>query len=75
MTLSGAQGGAEWRNLTVPAGAASSGALTSHAFVLRGLESDTQYEALLAARNRFGWSAHSPLFAFTTLGPGMPLLS
>ncbi|XP_075221465.1 protein amalgam-like [Lycorma delicatula] len=40
------------------------------AFLLRGLEPATTYEALVQAKNRFGWSQISDTFYFNTRGFG-----
>uniref|UniRef100_A0ABD2XFN8 Fibronectin type-III domain-containing protein n=1 Tax=Trichogramma kaykai TaxID=54128 RepID=A0ABD2XFN8_9HYME len=58
----------DWRRLFIPSSneAASDGPLYARSFNLTGLQPSSQYEALVLARNRFGWSSPSKVVRFTT---------
>ncbi|XP_045623055.1 protein amalgam [Procambarus clarkii] len=57
-----------WETIT---GAVDSGKLLPHtrhalAYTVMGLEVATDYEAIIRVRNKYGWSAPSPHFSFST---------
>lgn len=59
----------EWKQLTIPT-EHSSGPMYSKSYTIRGLQEGTVYEALVASRNRYGWSKPSSIFKFATIGAG-----
>ncbi|KAF4522551.1 hypothetical protein B566_EDAN012842 [Ephemera danica] len=62
---------AEWLNLTVPVQSAlGSARLHSSWYTFRGLNAYTKYHVKIYSRNRFGWSAPSSLFSFSTILQG-----
>lgn len=59
----------DWNDVTLRA--SPKGHLSQEsAFLLRGLEPATTYEALVQAKNKFGWSQISDTFYFNTRGFG-----
>lgn len=57
----------EWRRMFIPSGNEAAGPLHARSFNLTGLQAATQYEALVLARNRFGWSQPSKIVRFATV--------
>ncbi|XP_055644750.1 hemicentin-1-like isoform X3 [Toxorhynchites rutilus septentrionalis] len=56
----------DWRDVVLPAFPYSHHYTQGTSYLLRGLESDQQYEARVQSRNRYGWSDFSESFLFTT---------
>ncbi|XP_055943882.1 roundabout homolog 1-like isoform X1 [Argiope bruennichi] len=56
----------EWESKTVPASETREGTAHTQMFQLLDLEPATSYEAVVTARNKFGWSKQSDAFVFTT---------
>ncbi|XP_012543800.1 igLON family member 5 isoform X2 [Bombyx mori] len=54
-----------WSKIVVP-GDSSEGPIHNALYVVRGLTPSTVYEALVASRNRFGWSKLSAVLHFAT---------
>ena len=61
-------GGGDWTNVIIP----GSNPRASHSFnhkqsyEIQSLRQDAEYECLVQARNRFGWSEASRIFHFFT---------
>ncbi|XP_015110076.1 neurotrimin [Diachasma alloeum] len=58
----------DWHKLFIPSGSEAIGPLHSKSFNLTGLAPATYYEALVLARNRYGWSKPSKVLRFATEG-------
>lgn len=56
--------GEDWRRLTIPSASEPEGPLHAHSFNLTGLDPTRRYEALVLARNRFGYSSPSKVVRF-----------
>ncbi|KAJ2941844.1 hypothetical protein O0L34_g10652 [Tuta absoluta] len=57
-----------WHDVVLPA-PAPAGSLTHHVeHELKGLEAGAFYEAIVQAKNRYGWNEVSDIFQFNTLG-------
>ncbi|XP_031788314.1 neurotrimin isoform X2 [Nasonia vitripennis] len=59
----------DWRRLFIPSGNEGAGPVYARSFNLTGLQASRQYEALVLARNRFGWSSPSRIIRFATGQP------
>ncbi|XP_067135210.1 LOW QUALITY PROTEIN: protein amalgam-like [Centruroides vittatus] len=57
----------EWTNVGVPA-ERGRGLVWSHGYRITGLRPGTVYQAVVLARNEFGWNRPSPPFSFSTTG-------
>ncbi|XP_023227867.1 igLON family member 5-like [Centruroides sculpturatus] len=57
----------EWTNVRVPA-ERGRGLVWSHGYRITGLRPGTVYQAVVLARNEFGWNRPSPPFSFSTTG-------
>lgn len=59
----------EWNDVILPA--IPTGQFSQKmSYMIRGLEPAAQYEAMVQAKNRFGWNEMSEPFIFTTKGNG-----
>ncbi len=58
------QGGGDWTNVIIPGDPRSSGFNHRQSYEVTGLRQDAEYECLVQARNRFGWSEASRIFHF-----------
>nr|XP_042903541.1 roundabout homolog 1 isoform X2 [Parasteatoda tepidariorum] len=56
----------EWETKTIPASDKKEGNTHIQVYQLVNLEPATSYEAVVTARNKFGWSKQSEAFVFTT---------
>ena len=59
-------GGSDWTNIIIPGEASNSGFHHEKAFILPDLTADAQYECLVQAKNRYGWSEASRIHRFFT---------
>ncbi len=61
-------GGSDWTNIIIPgdAGLRSDDFHHEKAFLLTDLVADAQYECLVQAKNRYGWSEPSRIHRFYT---------
>ncbi|XP_011498140.1 PREDICTED: hemicentin-2-like [Ceratosolen solmsi marchali] len=57
----------DWRRLVIPSENEGGGPLHARSFNLTGLEASRQYEALVLARNHYGWSSPSKILRFATI--------
>ncbi|KAG8192925.1 hypothetical protein JTE90_025633 [Oedothorax gibbosus] len=56
----------DWESKTIPASENKDGNMHSQMFQLMDLDPATSYEAVVTARNKFGWSKQSEALVFTT---------
>ena len=63
-------GEGDWTNVIIPGDATSPGFTHLRSYLISGLLAQSQYECLVQARNRFGWSDPSRLFTFLTSTKG-----
>ena len=60
-------GGSDWTNIIIPGDPSSSNEFHHEkAFLLTDLVADAQYECLVQAKNRYGWSEASRIHRFYT---------
>ena len=59
-------GGGDWTNVIIPGDLSSLGFHHRKTYLITQLFPDSEYECLVQARNRFGWSEASRLFRFYT---------
>lgn len=61
--------GGDWLNVIIPS---SPNSQSQHrmSYLIRNLDPGTHYQAEVASKNRFGWSAVSERFQFSTRDPG-----
>ncbi|XP_049884436.1 lachesin [Pectinophora gossypiella] len=57
-----------WHDVVIPAPAPAGSLTHKVAHELRGLEAGAVYEAIVQAKNRYGWNEVSDIFQFHTLG-------
>jgi hypothetical protein len=60
------QGGGDWTNVIIPGDSSSAGFNHRQSYDVTGLQREAEYECLVQARNRFGWSEASRIFHFFT---------
>ncbi|KFM75995.1 Muscle M-line assembly protein unc-89, partial [Stegodyphus mimosarum] len=65
-------GNAEWETKVVPATYESENGIYTQMFQLADLKPGTLYEAVVRARNEFGWSKESEVFVFSTEKDDIP---
>jgi len=62
--------GSDWTNIIIPGEVGAIGGLSEfhheRSFLLTDLLGDSQYECLVQAKNRFGWSEASRIHRFAT---------
>ena len=72
------QGGGDWTNVIIPGQHSSSSASESfnqvQSYEINNLRQDAEYECLVQARNKFGWSEASRIFHFFTGKRGQSVL-
>jgi len=59
-------GEGDWTNVIIPGDVTSPGFTHMRSYLISGLLPESEYECLVQARNRFGWSDASRLFTFFT---------
>lgn len=61
-------GGGDWTNVIIPGmvPGVASGFNHRQSYEISGLKQDAEYECLVQARNKFGWSEASRIFHFFT---------
>jgi len=59
-------GEGDWTNVIIPGDATAPGFTHLRSYLISGLLAQSEYECLVQARNRFGWSDPSRLFTFLT---------
>jgi hypothetical protein len=59
-------GEGDWTNVIIPGDLSSPGFTHLRSYLISGLLPESEYECLVQARNRFGWSDASRLFTFFT---------
>jgi len=59
-------GEGDWTNVIIPGDLSNSGFTHLRSYLISGLLPESEYECLVQARNRFGWSDASRLFTFFT---------
>merc|ERR1712079_489700 len=59
-------GEGDWTNVIIPGDVTSPGFTHMGSYLISGLLPESEYECLVQARNRFGWSDASRLFTFFT---------
>ena len=63
-------GEGDWTNVIIPGDVTAPGFTHLRAYLISGLLAESEYECLVQARNRFGWSDASRLFTFFTSTKG-----
>ena len=63
-------GEGDWTNVIIPGDATAPGFTHLRSYLISGLLAQSEYECLVQARNRFGWSDASRLFRFYTSSGG-----
>lgn len=58
------QGGGDWTNVIIPGKLDSDSFNHRQSYEITNLRPDAEYECLVQARNRFGWSEASRIFHF-----------
>ena len=59
-------GGGDWTNVIIPGNLRSTGFNHRQSYEITNLKMDAEYECLVQARNKFGWSEASRIFHFFT---------
>ena len=67
-------GEGDWTNVIIPGDATAPGFTHLRSYLISGLLAQSEYECLVQARNRFGWSDPSRLFTFLTSTKGSKTL-
>ena len=63
-------GEGDWTNVIIPGDMNNPGFTHLRSYLISGLLPESEYECLVQARNRFGWSDASRLFTFFTSTKG-----
>ena len=63
-------GEGDWTNVIIPGDVTAPGFTHLRSYLISGLLPESEYECLVQARNRFGWSDASRLFTFFTSTKG-----
>ena len=63
-------GEGDWTNVIIPGDMSNLGFTHMRSYLVSSLLPDSEYECLVQARNRFGWSDASRLFTFFTSTKG-----
>ena len=63
-------GEGDWTNVIIPGDLTNPGFTHLRSYLISGLLPESEYECLVQARNRFGWSDASRLFTFFTSTKG-----